>query len=89
MHFLFLRLRFVLTVNLCVQAYGLAVAQAVSCRLPTTASLVRARAKSCGICGGKSGTGAGFLRILPSPLPLIHSTNYSTNLTIYHPVLVQ
>jgi hypothetical protein len=36
----------------------MAVAQAVSRRLPAAAALVRAWAKSCGICGGQSGTGA-------------------------------
>jgi hypothetical protein len=37
---------------------------AVSCRL-------QAQVRSCGICGGQSGTGAGFLRVLPFPLPII------------------
>jgi hypothetical protein len=36
---------------------GRAVAQAVSRRLPTAASPVRAWVKSCGICSGQSGTG--------------------------------
>jgi hypothetical protein len=31
--------------------------------LPTTAARVRVRA-ACGVCGGQSGTGAGFLRVL-------------------------
>jgi hypothetical protein len=39
---------------------GRAIAQAVGRWLPT-AALVRARAWSCGICGGQSGAGAGFL----------------------------
>jgi hypothetical protein len=29
---------------------------------------------SCGLCGGQSGTGAGFLQVLPFPLPLIPPT---------------
>jgi hypothetical protein len=36
---------------------GSAIAQAVSRRLPTVA----AQGWSCGICGGQSGVGAGFL----------------------------
>jgi hypothetical protein len=47
-----------------------AIAQAVSCRLLTTAARVRARVSSCGICGGRSGTGAGFLRVLRFLLPI-------------------
>jgi hypothetical protein len=49
---------------------GRAVAQAVSRWLPTAAVWVRARA-ACGICGGQSGTGAGLLRVLLFPLPII------------------
>jgi hypothetical protein len=30
----------------------------------------RGRVRSCGICGGKSGIGAGFLRVLRFPLPI-------------------
>jgi hypothetical protein len=37
-----------------------AVAQAVSHWLPTVAAWVRVQA-ACGVCGGQSGTGAGFL----------------------------
>jgi hypothetical protein len=40
---------------------------AVSRRLPTAAARVRAR--SSGICGGQSGTGAGFIRVFRFPLP--------------------
>jgi hypothetical protein len=49
--------------------YG--IAQAVSRRLPSSAALVRARVRSCGICGGQSGPGAGFLRVLRFPLPIL------------------
>jgi hypothetical protein len=35
-----------------------------------TAARVRVRA-ACGVCGGQSGTGAGFLRALRFPLPII------------------
>jgi hypothetical protein len=27
--------------------------------------------QACGVCGGQSGTGAGFLRVLQFPLPII------------------
>jgi hypothetical protein len=48
---------------------GHAVAQAVSRWLLTAAARVRVRA-ACRFCGGKSGTGAGFLRVLRFPLPI-------------------
>jgi hypothetical protein len=50
---------------------GRAEAQAVSCRLPISAGWVRTWFRSCGICGGQSGTGAGIFQILQFPLPSI------------------
>jgi hypothetical protein len=49
---------------------GCAIAQAVSRWLPTSAARVWAWVWSCGICGGQSGAGAGFLRVLWFPLPV-------------------
>jgi hypothetical protein len=50
--------------------WGRAIAQAVSRWLPTAACRIRARLWSCRICGGQSGAGAGFLRVLRFPLPI-------------------
>jgi hypothetical protein len=49
---------------------GSVVPQAVSRWLPTVATRVRIRA-ACAVCGVQSGTGAGFLRVLRFPLPII------------------
>jgi hypothetical protein len=49
---------------------GCVTAQWVSRWLPTAAVRVRARVRSCGICGGQSGNGADFLRVLRFPLPV-------------------
>jgi hypothetical protein len=54
---------------LLVPSRGRAIAQAVSRWLPTAAARVRSQVRSCGISCGRSGTGAGFLRVLPFPLP--------------------
>jgi hypothetical protein len=47
-----------------------AIAQAIIHWLLTAGARVRARVWSSGICGGQSGAGAGFLRVLRSPLPI-------------------
>jgi hypothetical protein len=51
--------------------YGRAIAEAVSRWLPTAAARVQSRVWSSGICGGQSGVGAGFLRVLRFLLPFI------------------
>jgi hypothetical protein len=43
--------------------------------LPTAAARVRARFWASGICGGQSGAGAGFLRVLWFPLPIFIPPN--------------
>jgi hypothetical protein len=64
---------------------GRAVTQAVSRRLPTPA----ARVRSCGICGGQSGSGAGSLRVLRFPLPGIPPIAPHSSPPIHHPGLAQ
>jgi hypothetical protein len=50
--------------------YGRAIAETVSRWLPNAAASVRSRFWSSGICGGQSGAGAGFLRLLRFPLSI-------------------
>jgi hypothetical protein len=57
--------------------YAEKVAQAVSSWLPTAAVRVQDRA-ACGVCGGQSDTGAGFLLVLRFPLPIIPPTSPSS-----------
>ena len=43
---------------------GRAMAEAISRRPLTAEARVRSRVSPCGICGGQSGTGTGFSRVL-------------------------
>jgi hypothetical protein len=54
---------------------SLAIAQVISRRLPTALPRVRSQVRSRGICGIQSGTGAGFLRVLRSPLSVLLPSN--------------
>jgi hypothetical protein len=63
---------------------GLAVPKAVSRRLPTPTARVRVQVMSCGIYGGQSDTGAGFLRLFWFSQPILISPQAS----MYHPVLL-
>jgi hypothetical protein len=57
---------------------GRAIAEAVSRWLPTAEARVQSRLWSSGICGGQSGAGAGFLRVLRFPLPFIQPNSPSS-----------
>jgi hypothetical protein len=57
--------------NLNINVVGRAVPQTISRRLPTAVTRVRAQVRSYGICGGQSGTGAGYVRVLRFPLPFL------------------
>jgi hypothetical protein len=46
-------------------------------RIPAVAARIRVRA-ACGVCGGQSDIGAGFLRVLRFPLPIIPSISPSS-----------
>jgi hypothetical protein len=65
-----------------VESNGRATAQAVSRRFPTEAVRVRARVRSCGMCGKKSGGTS----VSPANL---HSTDCSIFTIVYHLGLVQ
>jgi hypothetical protein len=49
---------------------GRTIAQEVSRRLPSAAARFRAQVRSCGICGGRSGTGGKFSPNTSVPLPI-------------------
>jgi hypothetical protein len=68
---------FLLVIRVTALLYFLTYTASRPCRssavrrwLPTPAARVRVWA-TCGVCGGQSGAGAGFLRVLQFPLPII------------------
>jgi hypothetical protein len=63
------------------------IAQAVSRPLPIAAARVRARFRSCGICGGQISTGAGVLQVLRFPLPSIQPIAPHLSFIHQHPGL--
>jgi hypothetical protein len=56
---------------LACKAYFHAIVQAVSRWLHSAAVRFRSQVKICGICGGQSGAGAGFLQVLRFPLQIV------------------
>jgi hypothetical protein len=50
---------------------GRAIAQAFNRRLPNAAVRVPAQVRSCWVCAGQTGTGAGFLRVPRVSLPVL------------------
>jgi hypothetical protein len=66
----FTKSRFTVTNFVVLEVVGSAIAQAVSVWISTAAARVRVRVWSCGVCGGQSGPGAGFLRGLQFPLTI-------------------
>jgi hypothetical protein len=73
--------------NAWVIAYGRAIAQTVSRRLPTAAARVRAQVRSGWICGGQIGSETGF----PPSISVSPANSYYTkcSILICHPGLVQ
>jgi hypothetical protein len=58
-----------------------AIAQAVNRRLHTAAARIRVQFNSCGICGGQSGTGTGFLRVLQFTCQFLFHLLFHTHLS--------
>jgi hypothetical protein len=61
---------------------GHAKAQNISRRLPVAVARVRSQFRSCGVCGGRSGTRTDFLRVFRFPLPILIAPNAPYSSTI-------
>jgi hypothetical protein len=61
----------IVPISCTIRCRGRAIAQAVSRLLHTAEAWLLFQVRSRGICGGESFTGAGFLRVLRFPLPIL------------------
>jgi hypothetical protein len=66
------------------QSQGGAIAQEVRRRVPTATNRVKSQFRLRVICGGQSGAGKGFLRVLWFPLPILVSPTHSIIEAIYY-----
>jgi hypothetical protein len=48
-----------------------AIAEVIGHQLVTMVAWVQSQVRSCGICGGQSGTGMGLLQMIYFPLPVL------------------
>jgi hypothetical protein len=65
---------------------GPCIAHAVSRRFPATVARFRAQVRSHGICGRRSGTEAGFLRVLRFRLPILIPPTAPHSSSVIRPV---
>jgi hypothetical protein len=68
----------------CILRLRRVIAQAARRRLTTATALVRPQLSLCGIGGGQSDTGAGFLPVLRFPLPILTPPTAPYSLPPYH-----
>jgi hypothetical protein len=65
---------------------GVLISQPISHRPPIATARVRRHVRSYRICDGQSGTGAGFLQVLPFPLHILIPPNapYSSIIWVWY-----